>query len=174
MTEQSPETFDVDRYIAEATRPETTVDVYTRGDLYGDIVELENKIQLERTVTHQDDEGLDGGKLAQLEEAYEVALRAFTDSKLTLRLRALGAKQEAQIREEHKDRGPQELAYRLIHASLVSPVIADFDRWEQFLEVLGKGQGDKIANAYTRLQTGVMRVSPDFLQRRSSPSDSRE
>lgn len=174
MTEQTPETFDVDAYIAEATSPETTVAVYTRGHLYGDIVELQNKIEIERAAAREDDEALDGGVVAELEDQYEKVLLAFTDSKLTLRLRALTSKREAEIREKYKDEGTQVLAYRLIHDSLVSPVIPEYGKWERFLEVIGKGQADKVAREFNQVQNGVMKVSPDFLQRRSSRSDSRE
>lgn len=174
MPEMTPENFDVDAYIAEATSPETTVDVYTRGHLYGDIAELESKISIERAAARDDEESLDGGVLAELEARYESTLQQFADSKLTLRLRALPAKREAEIRNQHKDDGAHALAYRLIHAALVSPVIPDYEKWERFLDVIGKGQGDKIAKAFNEVQNGVMRVSPDFLPRRSSHSDSRE
>lgn len=173
MTEPTPETFDVDQYIREATRPETTVDVFTRGDLYGDIVALEHRIATERTITHEE-ESLDGGSVAALEQEYEQLLERFVGSKLTLRLRGLGAIEEAKIREELTDETPQAVAYRLMHAALAAPSIPYYEKFEQFLEVLGKGQADKIANAFSRVQSGVMRVSSDFLPRRSSPSDSRE
>lgn len=174
MTEQpTPETFDVDQYIREATRPESTVDVYTRGNLYGDIVELENRIRIEQQVAAED-ESLDAGGVGALEREYEQLLERFAASKLTLRLRGLGAKEDAAIREAHAEGSAQALAYRLIHAALVSPAIPDYEKFEAFLEALGKGQADKIAGAFSRLQTGVMRVSPDFLQRRSSPNATRE
>lgn len=174
MTAQpTPETFDVDQYIREATRPESTVDVYTRGDLYGDIVELENRIRIEQQVAAED-ESLDAGGPASLEREYEQLLERFAASKLTLRLRGLGAKKEAEIRAAHEDESPQTVAYRLMHAAVIFPVIEDYEKFEAFLEALGKGQADKIANTYGRLQSGVLRVSPDFLQRRSSPNATRE
>ena len=177
MPEQNapdPKTFDVDAYIEEVTRPEISVDVYGRGDLYGDITALESRIEVARTVARHEEETLDGGGLTELENEYEALLEKFAASKITLRLRALGAMEEARIREEQKGKSTQDIAYHLIHAALLQPNIPDYDKFERFLEVLGKGQGDKVANAYSRVQAGVMRVSPDFLQRRSSPSGSPE
>lgn len=89
MTEQNPETFELEAWLQDARLPEDSETVYKRGDLVAEINHLARQIRVEAEA--QSGEKTSGGNpaLTKLGKDREKLMQAFAASEMTFYLRAI-------------------------------------------------------------------------------------
>lgn len=89
MTEQNPETFELEAWLQDARLPEDSETVYKRGDLVAQINHLARQIRVETEANSGEQTSAGSPFLAQLVKEREKLMKAFADSEMTFYLRAI-------------------------------------------------------------------------------------
>ncbi|UOD80354.1 hypothetical protein [Paenarthrobacter ureafaciens] len=186
----TPETFDVEAWIKDANLPRESATVYKRADVISKLTALKHRIEIARA----DDNGerTSGGKseLQRLEEEYVNLLKVFSDSAITVHVRALSRQELRDLREAHtkamegKDLKPAEenelFGYDLLAAAIVAvepagkpeqPASLTTDQVRALEEAIGATQLTSILAARQTAQNALPTVDADFLHRPSGTSD---
>lgn len=188
----SPETFDFDEWFADANLPEESADIYTRADVISELRDLERRIELADTVEDAGEKTIsEKPASAQLRDQYEKLAETFTNSKITVYLRALTGTKRQEILEVHnaaqkKDKNKEtdaEFMFRLLSESIVGlkraggerkPVkLGQADVRRLYLQV-GDAQIQVLRNAYLSASNAAPEVSADFLPSASSKATTDE
>ncbi|WP_024817100.1 hypothetical protein [Arthrobacter sp. 31Y] len=98
----APETFDVEAWIQDANLPRESATVYKRADVISKLTALKHKISLARA--SDSGERTSGGKseLQKLEDEYVRLLTVFSESAITVHVRALSRQELSDLREAHE------------------------------------------------------------------------
>lgn len=183
MTELNPATFDVEAWLTDAALPEESATVYKRPDVVSELSDLKRRIGIESRAA--DVEQTAGSKrAATLEKEYEKLLRAFSDSALTVYVRALTSDEIKDLRaasdERTKDLDPraanEEFGYDLLAASIVAvkpagggrlPATFTAEKVKAMSDAIGVTQMSAILAARQQAQNGMPQVDADFLRKPS-------
>lgn len=97
----NPETFDVEAWIQDANLPRESATVYKRADVISQLTALKHRIEIARA--GDTGERTSGGKteLQKLEDEYVRLLNVFSDSAITVHVRALSRQELKDLREAH-------------------------------------------------------------------------
>jgi len=177
---QTPESFDIEAWIAESSRPTTSVPVSQRGDLLGQMDILAHKIRraetiegiagpdIEKTMEDTDDVEMYRHQYKSLADAYEA-------STLMLTFQALDSNEWREVLQAAVDAGcdtedSRELTLWTLTGALVSPRI-DVEGMRRLRSAVGEAHWNQIVAAYNDLKTGRVGPSADFLPSASSTRD---
>lgn len=89
MTEQNPETFDLEAWLQDARLPEDSETVYKRGDLVAQINHLARQIRVETDAQSSEMTSWGNPALSKLIKDREKLMDAFAASEMTFYLRAI-------------------------------------------------------------------------------------
>jgi hypothetical protein len=184
MTELNPFTFDVESWLTDAALPEESATVYKRADVVSELSDLKRRIDIETRSTDPEQSSA-AKRPAGLERQYEELLHTFSDSALTVYVRALTDDELTAVREEF-EAGPGkdltggahslQLGYWGIARSIIAvkpaggtrqPVTMTPDAVKAMKDAIGSAQMAKIVVARKRAQDGLPQVDADFLRKRS-------
>lgn len=164
----------LDAIIAGARLPERTIRVCTRGDLLGQLDDVEGRLE---ELVDDDGEPFDEDlPLGEASEYNQLVTRSrqiraeMAKHMIAVKVRALGSGKWRTFAEQWQD--PKTNSWKkgmddaLIIASAISPVIPDQKQLDRFREVFAKGQVDSIFQAAlvanTRSGLDIPKL-PDFL-----------
>lgn len=184
MTENpNPATFDVEAWLTDAALPEESATVYKRPDVVAELTDLKRRISIESRVN--DVEQTAASKRSEtLEHEYEALLRTFSDSALTLYVRALTADELRALREAHDKRtaemdpkqANEEYGYDLLSAAITAVKPAGGQRVPATFtpakvrgmeNAIGATQMNLVLAARQQAQNGLPNVDADFLHKPS-------
>ena len=168
MTEQTPETFDLDAWLSDAKLPEHEVKIYKRPDLMAAADAVMQKARVLEAIPREDRSGEEDAQIAGLIREYESILEQFTASGLTVRVRAM---RESEISDLKKriDTGEvaqEKKAFHEMSVSVISPRMTPAQA-ERLSETIGAQQAQLIWNTIFKASGEQPEVSPHFLQRLS-------
>ena len=178
-----PAEFDVEGWLQDAQLPEESVTVYKRADIIAELSDLKRRIALEDKATGAD-RAAGEEALTPLEQEYLAALKTFSESGLTVYVRALTEEelrtQRAATEERTKDLPPQEgnleFGYDLLSLAIIAVKPAGGQRKavkftsakvKALRKAIGDTQVSQILTARQIAQNAVPSVDADFLQKRS-------
>lgn len=179
----TPQGFDVEAWLAGAHLPEESVTVYQRADVVAELSDLKRRIELEDRVA-SDERTAGEAALTPLEQEYEALLRTFSQSALTVYVRALTedelwaqrAETEARVKDMDTTRQNKEFGFDLLSAAVVAvkpaggertPVQWSADQVKALRTAIGDTQVSQILTARQMAQNAMPAVDADFLQQRS-------
>lgn len=183
MTELKPATFDVEGWLTDAALPEESATVYKRPDVVAELTELKRRIEIESRA--KEIEQTAGSKRAgMLEKEYEKLLHTFSDSALTVYVRALSPDEMKILRTAHEERtkgmdsntANAEYGFDLLAAAITAVKPAGGERVKARFtpakvkameEAIGGTQMTTILAARQQAQNGLPVVDADFLLKRS-------
>lgn len=189
MTTQTPEEFDFNDWFGDANLPEASADIFTQANLLSELSDLERRIKNEAAVKEAEPTAASKSRLSELENEYVQLAQQFTDSKVTVYVRALpssdrknvrAAHDEAQKRDGESDAG---FVQRIVAASIIGmkkageerkPASLSFEQVKDLTEKLGDMQIKAIFDAQATATNGIPRVDADFLRKLSGPADGQE
>lgn len=186
MTESAvtPFTFDVEAWLTDAKLPEDSATVYKRPDVVAELSDLKRRIEIEARVNDPEQTAA-SKRSATLENEYEELLRTFSDSALTIYVRAIIGERLKEIRDEYiagpgkaqdEDTRNAEIGYITIAESIIAVKAAGGQRQPaKFTAESIKAMRDKIGAtqmllivaARKRAQDALPSVDADFLRKRS-------
>ncbi|XAZ30673.1 hypothetical protein AAHB34_16130 [Paenarthrobacter ureafaciens] len=190
MTTAATETFDVEAWIKDANLPRESATVYKRADVVSKLTALKHRIEIARA--GDNGERTSGGKseLKRLEEEYVNLLKVFSDSAITVHVRALTRQELKDLREAHekaieakeitKQESDEKFGYDLLAAAIVAvepagkpeqPASLTTDQVRALEEAIGATQLTAILAARQTAQNALPTVDADFLHRPSGTSD---
>lgn len=170
MTDLSPETFDLDAWLADAERPERSVTVYQKAGLIADLDALAERIKNADEEADVDGPSMGGG-VGKLRAEYAKLAKQFHDSALTVKVQSVTRDEQKQIEKANPGLDSAELGYHIISAALVSPK-ATPAQTKKLNTVLGDAQFGLIINAYHLANNDAPAVSADFLPKSSGQESS--
>lgn len=103
MTDLNPTTFDVEDWLTDAALPEESATVYKRPDVVAELTDLKRRISIESRANDVEQSAASKSSRA-LEKEYEQLLRTFSDSALTIYVRALSPDELKDLRAAHEER----------------------------------------------------------------------
>ena len=168
MTEQTPETFDLDAWLSDAKLPEHEVKIYKRPDLMAKADAVMQKARVLEAVPREERSGEDDAEIAGLIREYEGILEQFSASGLTVRVRAMRESEISALakRIEAGDVAKEKKAFHEMAVSVVSPRMTA-EQAEKLSETIGAQQAQLIWNTIFKASGEQPEVSPHFLQRLS-------
>lgn len=101
MTEQNPETFELEAWLQDARLPEDSETVYKRGDLVAQINHLARQIRVETEANSGEQTSAGSPFLAQLVKEREKLMKAFAASEMTFYLRAIPREKITEIASKY-------------------------------------------------------------------------
>jgi hypothetical protein len=185
-----PAEFDFDAFLQDAKQPEESVTVYKRADVISELSDLKRRIELEARV-NADERSAGDSALTPLEKEYEALLQTFSQSGLTVYVRALSdlelREQREQTEKRTQDMPPQkanvEFGYDLLAAAIIAvkpaggertPVKFNRDKVEALRRAIGETQVGQILEARQIAQNAVPTVDADFLRKPSGSETGQE
>lgn len=179
-----PAEFDVEAWLQDAHLPEESVTVYKRPDVIAELSDLKRRIAQEDKVRNAEERSASEEALTPLELEYEGLLKTFSNSGLTVYVRALS---DEEVREQRvateaatKDLPvpDQNLAfgYDLLARSICAmksaggerrPVTFTPEKVRTLRKAIGDTQVEMIVKARQMAQNAMPSVDADFLLRRS-------
>jgi len=187
---ESPETFDVDAWLTDAALPEESADIYKRPDVIGKLTRLKARIEEERHAATIDPErtAADKAQAKALEGQYKALLHTFSESRMTVYVRALTPDELAALRTSHEKRtegwdptkANRAFGYDILAAAITAVQPEGQDRQDvtftvakvkQLENKIGTTQLSVILAARQTAQNAVPAVDADFLHRPSGTSD---
>jgi len=182
-TPADPATFNLEDFLQDANLPQESATVYKRADVVAELTELKRRIELEDRV-NADERSSGEAALSPLEQAYEAALQTFSQSALTVYVRALTSDELRDLKASHEERTADlppaqqnlEFGYDVLAAAIVGVKPAGGERTATTFTVaqvkalkdgIGEVQTQLILAARQQAQNGVPTVDADFLLRRS-------
>jgi hypothetical protein len=170
MTEQTPQTFDLDAWLSGASRPARSVQIFQRGEMLADLDELGRKI--ERAEANDTGEHSLADSPARLRAKYADMLEKFSETSLDVRVHGHDEDETREIMGERFEKLKQpEVIRDLIFDGLVSPKMTR-EQYNTFVSKIGPAQFAEIAGAYNEACRALPKPSADFLPRASTPEDS--
>ncbi|MDY6054342.1 hypothetical protein [Micrococcus sp.] len=165
----SAQDFDLDAWLAGATRPTREVVVYRDGHLLAELDALARQIgHLEKVGVDAEPSLAEKGEVAKLRDEYEALAGKYVAGQLVLRV------QSGTVEEERKIRGDrdvkthaEEIGRDYVYAALVQPRMSR-DQFDQLVHAIGWHQWSKLQQAYQRASLGDVEPSADFLPRSST------
>jgi hypothetical protein len=184
-TTPTPDTFSFSDWFGDANLPEASADIFTNAGVLSDLSELQRRMDVEVRV--DDAERTAGSKAAKrtLEDEYVELAKKFTDSKVTVYVRALPSTERIEIRAAHdkaqKEDGEQDrgFVFRSLAASIVAlkradgkrvPVTLTYKQVEDLFNLVGDAQIQSIQNAQLTATNAMPTVDADFLRKLSGPA----
>ena len=185
----TPESFSVAAWFAGAGLPESSADIFTNAAVLSDLAELQRRMDVEVKVDQA--ERTAGSKAAKrtLEDEYVALAKKFTDSKITVYVRALPSTERKEIREAHslaqKESGEadQGFIFRCLSATIVGlkkadgqriPATLTYQEVEQLFGLVGDTQLQTVYNAQLTATNAMPTVDADFLRKLSGPESGQE
>lgn len=183
MNDLNPATFDVEGWLVDAALPEESATVYKRPDVVAELTDLKRRIGIETRAADAEQSAAAQTPRA-LEKEYEALLRTFSDSALTVYVRALTRDEMAELRAaseaDTKDMeavaANAEFGYRLTAAAIVAvkpaggertPVTFTAGHVKALEKAIGATQMQLILAAKQQAQNGLPTVDADFLRKPS-------
>lgn len=184
MTENlNPSTFDVEAWLTDAALPEESATVYKRPDVVAELTDLKRRIGIENRAADVEQSAASKSSKA-LEKEYEALLRTFSNSALTVYVRALTRDEMKDMRAAHDKRtegmnpndANAEFGYDLTAAAIVAvkpaggsrtPVTFTADKVRAMEKAIGATQMQLILAAKQQAQNGLPNVDADFLRKPS-------
>lgn len=186
MTEtitQDPATFDVEVWLQDAKLPEESATVYKRADVVAELSDLKRRIELEARAAGAEYTAADPA-LTPLEKEYQQLLETFSQSALTVYVRALTEQELRDLRTASEaateGKTPHEqneaYGYEILAKSITAVKAAGADRQavvftpakvKALRDAIGTAQMTVILNARLTAQNAVPAVDADFLLKRS-------
>lgn len=184
MNDLNPATFDVEAWLTDAALPEESATVYKRPDVVAELTDLKRRIGIENRAANVEQSAASKSGSA-LEKEYEALLRTFSDSALTVYVRALTRDEMKDMRAAHDKRTPEdmkpadanaEFGYELTAAAIVAvkpaggqrvPVTFTADKVKALEAAIGASQMQLVLAAKQQAQNGLPQVDADFLRKPS-------
>lgn len=183
MTELNPATFDVEGWLTDAALPEESATIYKRPDVVAELSDLKRRISIEKRADDAEQSAASQSGSA-LEREYETLLRTFSDSALTVYVRALTRDEMSELRAASEKRteamepkdANQEFGYALTAAAIVAvkpaggkraPVTFTAEKVKAMEKAIGSTQMQLILAAKQQAQNGLPNVDADFLRKPS-------
>lgn len=169
---ETPQDFDFDAWLDDASRPEHGVTVYQKAGLIADLDRLAEQI------TNADEtEDVDGPSMAGgtglLREEYAKLAQQFHDSALTIRVQGLNEDEQIEIRKAHADLEASDLGRVVIAEAITYPRVTPA-QVKKLEKAIGDAQFGKILAAYYKACKEIPTVSADFLPKPSTRDDGGE
>jgi hypothetical protein len=178
-----PAEFDFEEFLSDARLAEESVTVYKRADVIAELSDLKRRIQLEDRA-NGGERAASEEALTPLEQEYKALLETFSESALTIYVRALTdeeLREQRKLTEERtKELPPQdanlEFGYDLLARSIIAmksargerkPVTFNASKVKTLRKAIGDTQVDMILKARQMAQNAMPSVDADFLLRRS-------
>lgn len=194
MTELNPATFDVEGWLTDAALPEESAIVYKRPDVISELTDLKRRIELENYAESSPDfERTSTQKSAarKLEREYEKLLQTFSDSALTVYVRALTDDELQALRKAHEEStkgmdsrlANEEFGFDLLAASILAvkpaggervPATFTAAKIKAMNNAIGATQMKTILAARQTAQNAMPAVDADFLRKSSGTEAGRE
>uniref|UniRef100_UPI003F4967C2 hypothetical protein n=1 Tax=Arthrobacter silvisoli TaxID=2291022 RepID=UPI003F4967C2 len=168
MTEQTPETIDLDAWLSDARLPEHEVRIYKRPDLMAKADAVMHKARTLEAIPREERSGEDDAEIAGLIREYEGVLAEFAESGLMVRVRAM-RESEIKALRARIDAGEvlqEKKAFHEMAISAVSPRMTP-EQAEKLSETIGAQQAQLIWDTIFKASGEQPEVSPHFLQRLS-------
>jgi hypothetical protein len=183
MTELTPATFDVEGWLTDAALPEESATVYKRPDVVSELSDLKRRISIESRANDVEQSAASKSSRA-LEKEYGTLLRTFSDSALTVYVRALSPDELKDLRAAHDERtkgmdskaANAEFGFDLLAAAITHVKPAGGERLPaQFTpakvkameEAIGSTQMTSVLAARQQAQNALPTVDADFLRKPS-------
>lgn len=178
-----PAEFEFEEWLQDARLPEESVQVYKRADIIAELSDLKRRIALEDRAA-SDERTAEDAALSPLEEQYLAALKVFSESALTVYVRALTEEELRLQRKATEERTKElppleqnlEFGYDLLAASIIAlkpaggqrkPVKFTPAKVRALRNAIGDTQVEQILTARQIAQKAMPSVDADFLQKRS-------
>lgn len=186
MTESAPTPagFNVEDWLTDAALPQESATVYKRADVVAELTELKRRIDIETRV--EEAEPTAGSKRpATLIRQYEEHLKTFSDSALTVYVRALTAQElkdhraatEERTKDMPSDEANLEFGFDLLATAIIGvkpagatevlPASFTADKVKAMRDAIGDTQMRLVLAARQQAQNGVPTVDADFLRKPS-------
>lgn len=184
MTDLNPATFNVEDWLTDAALPEESATVYKRPDVVAELTDLKRRIDIE-TRASDAEQSAASKRPATLEREYEELLRTFSNSALTVYLRALTDDELKTVREDFEE-GPGkdltggahslELGYWGLAKAITAvkpaggerqPVTMTPESVKAMRDAIGSAQMTQIVAARHQAQNALPTVDADFLRKPS-------
>lgn len=183
--------FDLEAWVTDASLPEETADVFKRADVVGELSALRRRIELLQESGSTEKAAGETSELKQLTEQYDALVKTFTDSMLTIYVRAITSDEREELRLAHEERtknwDPQrrnrEYGFDLLAASICAvrplggertPVRFDVHKIKQLEKAIGAAQVSMLLTARDIAQNQVPTVDADFLLKSSGSETGEE
>lgn len=168
MTE-TPQTFDLDAWIADAERPTRSVTVYQRAGLLADLDELAERI------SNAEDDDIDGPSAGggSLRSQYAKLAQQFHDSALTIRIEGRTEREREDVVLRVPGLTPEQRGAVVLADAIVSPRFTP-GQVEKLAAKLGEVQFSRIVTRFHEACNDLPVVSADFLPKHSTPDDGGE
>lgn len=179
-----PTNFDVEAWLSDAALPEESATVYKRPDVVAELTDLKRRIDLETRATDAEQSAASKRPDALVRE-YEQLLHTFSNSALTVYVRALTDDELKAVREEFAA-GPgkdltgsaesQELGYWGLSRAITAvkpaggerqPVVMTPDKVKALRDAIGSAQMTQVVLARHTAQNNLPSVDADFLRKPS-------
>lgn len=98
----TPETFDVEAWIKDASLPRESATVYKRADVISTLTALKHRIGIARAADSGERTSGERTELQELEAEYVRLLTVFSESAITVHVRALSRQELKDLREAHE------------------------------------------------------------------------
>lgn len=184
-----PATFDVEAWLQDAHLPEESATVYKRPDVVAELSDLKRRIELEARAAGEQSAAEEA--LTPLEREYEALLQTFSQSALTVyvraltldRMKALRTEVDAQTKDLAPDEGNKEFGYALLAAGIVAVKPAGGERTpatftpakvKAMRDAIGDIQLTQILAARQTAQNALPSVDADFLRKPSGSETGQE
>lgn len=169
----TPETFDLDAWLAGASRPQRSVRIYQRGDMLAELDELGREIELAEAVDDAE-RSLTDASPATLRQKYAELSEEFAAAAMTIRVQSATIEEELEIigDRDRKTKGP-EINRDLVFAALVEPKMSR-QQFDRFVNTIGAYQWGKVVSTYTIACGAKAEPSADFLPQSSTLDDTDE
>lgn len=178
-----PAAFDVEAWLQDASLPEESCTVYKRPDVISELSDLKRRIELDARAAGEERSASEA-ELTPLEAEYMALLQTFSESALTVYVRALTSDelkhQRAATEARTKDMLPNdanaEFGYDLLAAAVVAvkpaggertPVKFTSDAVKALRNAIGDTQVSQILTARQIAQNAMPSVDADFLRKPS-------
>lgn len=179
-----PADFNVEAWLQDAALPEESCTVYKRPDVIAELSDLKRRIELEDRAAAADDRTAGDAALTPLEQEYVALLETFSQSALTIYVRALTEDELRALRTEvtertkalPSDRQNEEFGLALLAGAIVAVKPAGGDRAavkftparvKALTDALGQAQVSQVLQARLQAQNALPTVDADFLLKRS-------
>lgn len=176
----TPKSFKLDDWFADASLPEESADIYTRADVISEIRKIERELEEAGEVENAEPSLADKAAVNKLEKRWAELAEQFADSKVTVTVQALTGEQRRVIREAHEkaNESNTEFVFRILSNAIIGLQRAGGEYQEvsmaqsdlrKLYEKIGDAQITHIHNAYLQATEGLPEVDADFLSKSSSP-----
>ena len=166
----TPETFDLDAWLAGASRPQRSVRIYQRGDMLAELDELGREIELAEAVGDAE-RSLTDASPAALRQKYAELSEKFAASCLDVRVQGHDVDETREIMGDRHDKSQVSAVEKdLVHDALVYPKMTR-EQFGKFLSAIGPAQWERLKVTYSAACHEIAQPSADFLPQSSTADD---